>query len=122
MTPFDGLRINCRTPEVTEKLKKLHGDMTQGLINHAEAQNALETMLKAGDIELQKSDGDPYGRPRFTQKSKKAWDQKNKSHNPLSGKGKSYANRVEGPDGWGKYVPVSGNPDFLWGIDDGSAS
>ena len=39
----------------------------------------------------------------FDVKSKKKWDRKNKS-NPLNGKGKSYADRVEGHDGWGQYV------------------
>ncbi|UAT28863.1 hypothetical protein PP753_gp24 [Dinoroseobacter phage vB_DshP-R7L] len=33
--------------------------------------------------------------------------------NPLSGKGKSYADRVEGPDGWGQHVPVTRNDDNI---------
>lgn len=38
----------------------------------------------------------------FDAASKQKWDQKNKSNNPLSGKGKSYGKHVE--QGWGQYV------------------
>jgi len=74
-------------------------------MNNMEAESQLQNLMLAGDLEIQKSDADPYDRPIFTKKSKESWDQKNKSNNPLSGKGKRYADRVEGPDGWGKYVP-----------------
>jgi len=94
-------------------------NLNQGLINNMEVESQLQNLMLAGDIELQKSYEDPYGRPLFTKKSKEAWNQKNKSSNPMNGKGKSYAERVEGPDGWGQHVPVTRNDpdddlDSLW--------
>jgi len=80
-------------------------DLTQGLMNNMEVESQLQHLMQTGDVEIDKSYADPHGRPLFTKKSKQAWNQKNKSKNPLSGKGKSYADRVEGPDGWGQHVP-----------------
>ncbi|CBW47013.1 hypothetical protein [Roseovarius Plymouth podovirus 1] len=74
-----------------------------------EVKHLLEDLLQDGAIAIDKDIANPTRSP-FDAGSKKRWDQKTKA-NPLSGKGKSYADRVEGPDGWGQHVPVTRDDD-----------
>ena len=74
-------------------------------MSKSELTNIMDDLMMKGDVEITLNHANPHASP-FDSEAKKAWEAKAAS-NPLAGKGKSYADRVEGPDGWGKHVPVT---------------
>ena len=94
--PFKGVRIVARTQEADYILIDLQKKYERGEVTNDDVHRIIEYLLKKGDVDIERDFANPTRSP-FDSKSKDRWEKKTK--NPLSGKGKSYADRVEGPDG-----------------------
>lgn len=98
---LEGLEIQCRTPEIEQRLKEMKRRFEDGQIREADLERELDSLMQQGEIRVSKNSQYPYRAPRINSK---------KPDNPLSGKGKSYGKHVE--DGWGQYVKPDLNPDL----------
>jgi len=87
-------KFNCRDQKIEDLLEEFDKMLVNDQITASSHAINIQNMLRQGVIEP-------------------------KNKNPLKGKGYSYANHVDGPDGWGKYIiPERSLPEFS---DDGWA-
>lgn len=115
LIPFDGIFIDCINPDLENLIEEVKEKFQRGLIDEKSVHNLLHKLVQQGSIQIEdttlisKAGHVTGARPRFNKDSKEKWNQKK---NPLSGKGESYAERVNGPNGWGEYVQPEGDTPF----------